>query len=120
MSRLKLILSFLISYTCTVNKTRNNLSSTINSFEKKLKSSVQIFAEVRPDELGSSRSAEEGNIKRVSSKNWTSGFSHEGIMDDVQTNQRQLLERTSLGIYTFTRTRKKSQTSQNINLYLDI
>lgn len=73
MNKLKLILPFLALFACNINKAPKELSVT-NQIQDKLRTSIEMFSEVRTDKLVSPRSVKDGKIVMVPSKDWTSGF----------------------------------------------
>jgi rhamnogalacturonyl hydrolase YesR len=74
MKKLRLIVPFLILCACTINNTQKEHTANVKQVEHKLRESVEIFSELRTDKLISPRSVEDGRIKMVPSKDWTSGF----------------------------------------------
>ena len=71
---IKFVLLFLVLFACSKNKSQKELASTIRQIENNLRTSVEMFSEVRTDKLVSPRSVESGKIVMVPSKDWTSGF----------------------------------------------
>lgn len=74
MGKLKLILPLLFLWSCNTNNAPTKLSSTLNNIENNLRVSVEIFSEIRSEYQISPRSVEDGKIRMVPSKDWTSGF----------------------------------------------
>lgn len=70
MNKLKLIILLLISSSCITDKE----TKTFETFEVKLKNSVEIFTKCRTDKLISPRSVENNKVKMVEARDWTSGF----------------------------------------------
>jgi rhamnogalacturonyl hydrolase YesR len=74
MNKLKLITLLLALCACNINNATRELSGNLTKVQDNLKTSVKMFTEVRTDKLVSPRSVENGKIKMVPSKDWTSGF----------------------------------------------
>jgi len=74
MNKFTLIVSFFAFLSCNSNNPGKETLSITPEIANNLKTSVEIFSKVRTDELVSPRSVEEGKIKMVPSRDWTSGF----------------------------------------------
>lgn len=74
MNRLILLLPFIVFCACTATHTQKDLPALVDTVNNRMKISVDMFAEVRTDKLVSPRSIENGKIKMVATKDWTSGF----------------------------------------------
>lgn len=74
MNKLKLITLLLVLCACNANNAQGELSENLNQIQDRLKTSVQLFSEARAEKLVSPRTLEDGKIRMVSSKDWTSGF----------------------------------------------